>query len=84
LQILDQLDAFKWDAAKRQQFCSSRDFDSKKSSGVCQVVSGFSLLGDFPGVSAAKESLGRKMASGNNMRTELLPPVRHAAFAKSK
>jgi hypothetical protein len=38
-----------WDAAIQQQFCSSRDFDSKKAAGVCFVVFGFSP-GRYPEV----------------------------------
>jgi hypothetical protein len=39
--------ALKRDADNQQQFCFSRDFDSKNCSRVCQVASGFSFLDDF-------------------------------------
>jgi hypothetical protein len=39
--------ALKRDADNQQQFCFSRDFDSKICIRVCQVASGFSFLDDF-------------------------------------
>jgi hypothetical protein len=39
--------ALKKEAANQQQFCFSRDFDSKRGAGVCQVASGFSFLEHF-------------------------------------
>jgi hypothetical protein len=39
--------ALKRDAANQQQFCFSRDFDSKRGAGVCLVASGFSFSDHF-------------------------------------
>jgi hypothetical protein len=75
--------AFKKDPANQQQFCFSRDFDSKRGARVCLSGIWILILGSFLGVSLRWQSLTPKIASGFKMRTELLPLLGYAAFAKS-